>query len=510
MAVMSDRLAHRQRLNTLDQVFERVIALPVSYHTEQGSGRVVHAILKGTDQLFTFWLALIREQLASIIGIAFLVPVALTMDLRMAGLLFFLAIIYLVANFTIVKKTHHRQEQVERYHQNLFARVGDVIGNVTVVQSYTRFLEEVKALQNIEAQVLSAQYPILTWWGILSVITRISATLTMVAILALGSWLVMKKELSVGEVVAFASFSLLLISRLEQISGFVSRSMTQAPALQTFFNLLDQSGVTEDSPNARTFSSVRGEVEFKDVTFHYKNSNYGVENLNFAAKAGQTIALVGASGSGKTTTLALLQRLFDPQSGSITIDGEDVRHFTMSSLRHLVATVFQESGLFNRSISENIRVGRPSATDQEVEDAARQADAHEFISAKPNGYNFIIGERGAALSGGEKQRVAIARAILKNAPLLIFDEATSALDNQTEKRIQNAIANLRAQQKTTFIIAHRLSTVITADQILVFEKGRIIESGTFDELKNKNGLFADLVRAGELTPTRNLGAVHAT
>jgi len=406
----------------------------------------------------------------------------------------------MIANFLIVKKTHSRQEQVETYHQDLFARVGDVIGNVTVVQSYTRFLDEIQALQTMMAQLLSAQYPILTWWGILTVITRISATLTMVTILALGSWLVGRNELSVGEVVSFAAFSGLLITKLEQISTFLSRTISQAPALLKFFSLLDQDGGALETPNAKSITQVRGEVAFDHVTYRHKNSQVGVFDLNFVALPGQTIALVGPSGSGKTTTLALLQRLFDPQHGQIRIDGEDIRGFRLASLRNSIATVFQEAGLFNRSISENIRVGRSSATDAEVQEAARRADAHEFIVHKPGAYDFVIGERGAALSGGERQRVAIARAILKNAPILIFDEATSALDNQTEKKIQQALSHLRSQQKTTFIIAHRLSTVISADQILVFEKGRIVESGTFEDLKKKNGLFASLVKAGELKP----------
>ncbi len=508
LAVMSDRLAHRQRLNTLDQVFGRVIALPVSYHSEQGSGRVVHAILSGTDQLFDLWLSFMREHLSSIIGIVFMVPLALTLDWRMAGMLFVLASIYTAANFLIVHRTHDLQEKVTTYHQNMFARIGDVIGNVTVVQSYSRLVNEIQALQRITAQVLSAQYPILTWWGILSVITRIASTLTMVCILSLGSWLVGRGELTVGAVVSFASLSVLLIGRLEQVSNFLSHTISKGPTLQNFFHLLDQNGAAVEMPGARAIQSVSGEVKFDDVTFRHKSSPYGIFNVSFHALAGQTVALVGPSGAGKSTTLALLQRLFDPQQGAITVDGVDVKMYTLGSLRHAIATVFQDAGLFNRSISENIRIGRPDATDEDVIQAAKQAEAHDFIVRKPGAYDFVIGERGAALSGGERQRIAIARAILKNAPILIFDEATSALDNQTERRIQQALNSLRAQNKTTFIIAHRLSTVISADLILVFEGGRIIESGTFQSLREKHGLFADLVKAGELT--REVGGINET
>ena len=494
---MNDRLAHRQRLNTLDQVFERVIALPVSDHFEQGSGKVVHAILAGTDRLFQLWLSIMREHLSSLIGIILLLPMAITMDWRMASLFFLLACIYMITNFKIVRRTYHKQDQVEMHCRDLFARIGDVIGNVTIVQSYARLMAEVKGVQNITARLLGAQYPVLTWWGILAVITRVSSILTIVGILILGSWLVEKNQLSVGQVVSFVSFSGLLFGKLEQISSFLSQAISQMPALQNFFQLLDRNETT-DAVNARPLQSVRGEICFHNVSYHYKNSKNRVLNLNFKALPGQTVAIVGASGSGKTTTLAFLQRLFDPQEGMITIDGEDIRSFTLASLRHAIATVFQDSVLFNRSFAENILIGKPDASREQVEQAAKQAEALTFIQSKAGDFDFVIGERGAALSGGERQRIAIARAILKDAPILIFDEATSALDNVTERNIQQAVVNLRRKEKTAFIIAHRLSTVVSADQILVFDKGRIVEMGTFQSLEQAGGVFAKLLKLGEL------------
>ena len=503
-AVMSDRLAHRQRLNVLDEVFERVIGLPMSYHSEQGSTRVVRAILAGTDQLFGLWLTFLREHLSAIVGIGLLIPLAISMDSRMAGLLFALACVYVVANLRVLKRTHTGQAQVEDLYQDLYGRIGDVIGNVTVVQSYTRLFEEMDALQRLMSQLLSAQYPVLTWWGLLTIITRISSTLAMVAILGLGAWLVSHGQITVGQVVSFTSFSGLLIGKLDQISSFLSRAITQAPALKNFFSLLDQDGAALEMPYARALTSARGEIEFKQVHYRYTGSTRGVSDICFRAEPGQTIALVGPSGSGKTTTLALLQRLFDPDRGEILFDGENIRGVTLATLRQSIATVFQDSGLFNRSIAENIRIGRPAASDAEVELAAQQADAHEFICAKPGGYQFVIGERGSMLSGGERQRLAIARAILKNAPVLIFDEATSALDNETEKKIQVAIQRLRTD-RTTFMIAHRLSTIVSADQILVFNNGEIVEAGSFRELVRLNGLFARLLRAGELTEEKLTG-----
>jgi ATP-binding cassette subfamily B protein len=210
------------------------------------------------------------------------------------------------------------------------------------------------------------------------------------------------------------------------------------------------------------------------------------------------VALVGPTGAGKTTALALLQRLRRPDAGRILVDGRDIAGVTLASLRENVAVVFQEAGLFNRSIAENIRIGKPGASDAEVAEAARLAEAAEFIEAKPGGYGFVIGERGAALSGGERQRLAIARAVLKDAPILILDEATSALDAVTEARVKRAIDRLRAG-RTIFVIAHRLSTVADADLILVLEGGRIVERGDFRGLVAQGGLFARLVAEGGFT-----------
>jgi ATP-binding cassette subfamily B protein len=220
-----------------------------------------------------------------------------------------------------------------------------------------------------------------------------------------------------------------------------------------------------------------------------------VFDLNFVAKPGATIALVGPTGSGKSTTLMLLQRFRDPDAGSIAIDEQDIRTVDLTSLRQSIAVVFQEAGLFNRSIADNILIGRPESSMAEVEEAARLAEAYEFILRKPGGFQFVIGERGQALSGGERQRIAIARAVLKNAPILLLDEATSALDNETEARIKRALDRI-SRGRTTFIVAHRLSTVRDADRILVMDRGRIIEVGSFNELAHAGGLFERLVTEG--------------
>jgi ABC-type multidrug transport system fused ATPase/permease subunit len=232
------------------------------------------------------------------------------------------------------------------------------------------------------------------------------------------------------------------------------------------------------------------------VSFAYNDAGPALHDLSFRVPAGSTIALVGPTGAGKTTAMSLLYRAYEPRNGRITVDGVDIRSVSINSLRRQIAVVFQDPGLLYRSIADNIRLGNPAATQEQLEKTARAAEAHDFIVVKPDGYATLVAERGRSLSGGERQRVAIARAMLKDAPILILDEATSALDNATEAQIQRALKTL-TEGRTTFVIAHRLSTVRDADQILVLDRGRLVEQGRFDELIAQDGLFAALTAQGQ-------------
>ncbi len=495
VALTADRFAHRQRMRAMKSAFDRTIALPISYHAERGSGRIVRTMLAGSDLLFGLWLTFFREHIAATVGIAFMVPTAIFMNLHLAGILAVLAFVYTVLNVIVIRRTDRGQVEVERCTQNVFGQMGDVIGNVAVVQSYARFKLETSALRQLLINLLNVQYPVLTWWAVMTVLTRAASTVTMVAVFATGAVLAERGEVTVGSIVSFVGFAALLISRLDQLSSFVSRISVQAPTLQAFFDLLDTTGDIEDTPGKPLLRLTTGRVVFDQVHFRYPNSNQGVFDLNFVAKPGETIALVGPTGSGKSTTLMLLQRFRDPDAGSIAIDEQDIRTVDLTSLRQSIAVVFQEAGLFNRSIADNILIGRPESSMAEVEEAARLAEAYEFILRKPGGFQFVIGERGQALSGGERQRIAIARAVLKNAPILLLDEATSALDNETEARIKRALDRI-SRGRTTFIVAHRLSTVRDADRILVMDRGRIIEVGSFNELAHAGGLFERLVTEG--------------
>jgi ATP-binding cassette subfamily B protein len=498
VAVAADRFVHRRRLAVMASAFDRAITLPVGYHAERGSGAVVRAILSGADAMFWQWLALLREQMSAVIGVVLLVPTAIAMDARLAAVLGALAVVFVTLNVMVARRTASGQQAVESYHNDVYSRIGDVLGNVTVVQSYTRLAAEQRAMRDIMGRLLRAQYPVLTWWGVLTILTGAAGTISMVTVFALGAVLVQRGEVTVGEIVSFIAFAALLIGKLDHLSQFFMRVAQQLPAAAGLFRLLDQPQAVQERPDACDIGAVRGAVAYEDVWYRYPGTDQGVEGLGFAAQAGETVALVGPTGSGKTTTLGMLQRLRAPDRGRIRLDGQDIADATLDSLRRSIAVVFQDGGLFNRSIADNIRVGRPDASDAEIERAARLAEAHEFIQRKPGGYGFVIGEGGASLSGGERQRIAIARAILKDAPILILDEATSALDGETEGRIKRALDALRSG-RTTFIIAHRLSTVADADRILVLDGGRIVQQGGFAELAARDGLFQRLLAGGGFT-----------
>ncbi|MBV9954050.1 MAG: ATP-binding cassette domain-containing protein, partial [Pseudolabrys sp.] len=319
------------------------------------------------------------------------------------------------------------------------------------------------------------------------------------SIIALGAWLNSQGLATVGEIVTFMSFAGLLIDRLQSSVNFVNAIFMEAPRLEEFFKVLNTGSTIVDKKDAIDLKDVKGRVEFRDVSFYYDKRRPAVKGLNFTAEPGQTIALVGPTGAGKSTALALLHRAFDPQEGAITIDGTDIRYVKLASLRRNIGVVFQESLLFNRSIAENLRVGKPEATDAELEDAARRAQAMEFIARTPDGFNARVGERGRSLSGGERQRLSIARALLKDPPILILDEATSALDARTESLLLQALDEVM-KDRTTFVIAHRLATIRKATRILVFKDAEIIEAGSFDELIAKGGFFAELAQAQFMVP----------
>jgi ATP-binding cassette subfamily B protein len=492
VALQSDRLAHRNRLAAMARYFRHVLTLPLSFHGDTHSGRLLKIMLSGADNMFWVWLGFFRDHLSTIVIALVLLPLTLLMNWRLALLLIVLAILFAIASAFVIRRTQEAQRSVENHHAALAATASDALSNVMVVQSFVRLGAEARIFNETIARLLAAQFPVLTWWALLTVLTRTASTLTVIAIFVLGTALHLRGQASVGEIVTFMGFATLLIGRLEQAMGFVSTMFMQAPGVAQYFEVMDTPSSVADPAGLSALPRPAGEVAFEDVTFAYPGGPPILSDVTFTVAPGQTVALVGQTGAGKSTTMSLLQRLWDPQQGRILIDGTDVRAISLESLRSHIGVVFQESMLFNRSIRENLRIGRADATDAEIEEACRLAQAHEFIIRQKQGYDTLVGERGASLSGGQRQRLAIARALVKNPPILILDEATSALDAATEAKVQQALKALMAG-RTTFVIAHRLSTVREADMILVFSEGRIAERGTFDQLVAQRGVFADLV-----------------
>ena len=494
VAWYADRLAHRRRNLVLADYFEHVLQLPLAYHSGAHSGRQMKIMLSGTDTLWWLWLSFFREHFAAFVFIALLLPASLFLNWRLALPLIALSIAFTVLTVFVIHKSFALQREVERHYSDLAETAADALGNVALVQSYARVELEVSGLKSVVNSLLRAQMPVLSWWAIATVLTRAGTTLTLLAILLVGTYLKLVGLASVGQIVSFMAIAAMLITRLEQAVSFANRLFIDAPKLADFFGVLDTVPAVHDRPGALDPGRVRGLVEFKGVSFSYDGKRFAVTDLSFAAMPGDRVALVGPTGSGKSTALALLHRAFDPQSGWIKVDGMDIRDLTLTGLRRNIGVVFQETLLFNRSIAENLRVGKPDATAAELRDAAARAQAFDFIDRNPEGFEARIGERGRLLSGGERQRLAMARALLKNPPILILDEATSALDPVTEARLNLALDEVM-KGRTTFVIAHRLATIRDATRILVFQDGRIVETGTFDELHRRGGFFAELVEA---------------
>jgi glucan exporter ATP-binding protein len=494
VALHADRLAQRRRLAAFVLFFEHVLNLPAAFYQREHSGRLLKVMLTGAGHLFGLCVSLFREHLSTLFAVLALLPIALYMNWKMALLLIVLLAIFTVSNYLVIHKTWRAQGAVEDYNSELAARAGDVLSNVTLVQVFVRLPLEVREIRAMIERLLVAQLPVMNLWAAVTVLSRMASTIAVIGIFVLGSYLHIQGEITVGEIVSFMGFAAMIIGRLEQVIGFCSYLSFQAPGLSDYFEVLDTEPGFRGTPGAVELGLVKGDVEFDGVTHSYDNARPAVSDLTFSVRAGTSVALVGPTGAGKSTTMALLNRQWEPQSGTIRIDGHDIRDVTLESLRSNIGVVSQESAMFNRSISENIRIGRPEASQAEVEEAAKLAEAHHFIVKQPQGYDTLVGERGVNLSGGERQRLAIARALLKNPPILILDEATSALDTATESRVQQALETLM-RGRTTFIIAHRLSTVRKADIILMLREGRIVQLGSLDELASETPTLGELASA---------------
>lgn len=387
-----------------------------------------------------------------------------------------------------IRRTGHN---IQESTADITSVLQETIASARVVKSFVRENYEIKRfeeqnMRNFWAGMKNAQL-----MATLTPVIEFVAALGVTAVIWYGGREVIEGSLTAGSLIAFLVYAVNLsnpLKRLSRVYGNIQRAMAAA---QRVFDILDLPTEVAEAPEAKTLPQIKGNVTFENVAFGYDPNVPVLHNLSLHAEPGQMIAIVGPSGAGKTTIANLLPRFYDASAGRIMIDGIDIKTVTLASLREQIGIVPQETMLFNGTVFDNIRYGRLDATREDVEDAARAANAHGFIVDLPNGYDTQIGDRGANLSGGQRQRIAIARAILKNPRILILDEATSALDTESEKLVQEALDRLM-EGRTSFVIAHRLSTIQRADCILVLEHGELVEQGAHDALLRQGGLYAQL------------------
>lgn len=372
------------------------------------------------------------------------------------------------------------------------AQIEDNLSGIRVVKSFANEHIEIEKFKKGNNLFLESKKESYRYMGLYH--SGLNALTTLISVIAVGfgSLFITRKYMSVPDLITFLLYINNFTEPIKKMINFTEQFQNGISGYERFIEILSIEPDIEDSQNAIELKNIKGNVSFQNVSFNYsEKSEQVLSDINFDVKEGEYIALVGPSGAGKSTLCSLIPRFYDVSSGKITIDGVDIRNIKLKNLRDNIGVVQQDIYLFAGNVAENIRYGKPDATDEEIIIAARRANAHDFIMELPDGYNTDIGQRGIRLSGGQKQRISIARVFLKNPPILIFDEATSALDNESEKVVQDSLENL-AENRTTFVIAHRLSTIRNAQNIFVLTEDGIAEKGTHDELISRNGIYARL------------------
>lgn len=372
------------------------------------------------------------------------------------------------------------------------SQIEDSLSGIRVVKSFSNEKTEMDKFEEGNSRFVDSKKKSYWYMGTYNSGMGVFSTLITVGSLLMGAWLMMKGELSAADLVTFLLYINNFTEPVKKLVNFTEQFQNGYSGYERFVEIMNIAPDIKDKEDAKSLDRVQGEIQFEDVSFHYSENKENVlSHVNLDVKPGEYVALVGSSGAGKTTLCSLIPRFYDVTGGAVRLDGIDIRDVKLKDLRRQIGIVQQDVYLFAGTILENIRYGKPEATDEEVVNAAMAANAHEFIMSLPEGYNTDIGQRGVKLSGGQKQRLSIARVFLKNPPVLIFDEATSALDNESEKIVQHSL-ELLAKDRTTFVIAHRLSTIRNAERILVLTEDGIAEEGTHESLLAQGGIYAGL------------------
>lgn len=498
LSALTNWLTWRTRLSVhyelLDETVGRLHTLPVGFHREHGVGAIMTRLDRGIQGFLSAVGELTFNTLPSVVYLVIAVGIMFQLDYRLAFLvLAFAPLPALLAARAAPEQVKRERSLLERWTK-IYGRFNEVLSGIVTVRSYAmedaekqRFLGGVRDANRLVLRGVRVDSRIAAEQGLVVALARIGA-------IGLGGFLIVRGEVTVGTLVAFLGYLTGLFGPVQGLTGVYRTLQKASVSIEDVFSILDEQDTLGDAPDAREVEHLRGEVHFRGVSFAYRPEQAPVlRKLELMVKPGERIALVGPSGSGKSTMMALLQRFYDPNEGSILLDGWDLRDLKQASVRRQIGVVLQDGTLFDDTLRANIAYGRPEARFEDIVRAAKAANAHEFIERLPQGYDTLVGERGGRLSGGERQRIAIARALLKDPPILILDEATSALDAESEELVQQALDRL-VRGRTTFVIAHRLATVVNSDRILVLRGGGIVEAGRHAELMARRGYYATLVQ----------------
>lgn len=462
-------------------LFSHLVHADITLFHDQSSGRLISRLTndimlmrQSVSQVFT---GAIKETCTML----FLGGMLVYKDWEMSLLAIFILVFAVMPITKLGKRMRRIADATQSQLGDFTAQLDDIFQGVRVVKSYHREDYEVERARLTIRQLFKLYYRASRTQSLASPIVGFVGTVAMAAVVAYSGYQAIHDGMTAGQITSFIASMVMAYRPIRTLAGLNTQMQEGMAAAGRFFSVIDTKPSIADVADAAPLAVQHGHIAFEDVSFHYATGSGGVSQLSFTVPAGKTVALVGASGSGKTTIMNLLLRFYDPAQGRITIDGADIRHCTLASLRQSLAFVSQDIVLFNDTIRANIAYGRLDATEEDIIAAAKKAHAHEFISALPEGYDTQIGPLGVKLSGGQRQRLSIARAILKNAPILLLDEATSALDTTSERAVQEALTDLM-QGRTTLVIAHRLSTIQEADTILVLDGGKIRDQGRHDQL----------------------------